>query len=47
MVVSQNIMVNSMAIVFLLLLKNIEMILPKIAPKKDMTMMLIEFFGVL
>ena len=47
MVVSQNIMVNIIAIAFLLLLKNIESMLPTIAPKNDITMILIEFFGVL
>lgn len=36
-----------MAIVFLFLKKNIEIICPKIAPIKDIMIIIIEFFGVL
>ena len=47
MVVSQKIIVNIIATVFLFLRKNIDMKCPKIAPKNDITMIVIEFLGVL
>jgi len=47
MVESQKIMVNIIAIVFLFLVKNAETICQHIAPTNDITIIIIEFFGVL
>jgi len=47
MVVSQKIMVNIIATIFLFLKKNMDMIWPKIAHTNDNIMIEIELFGVL
>lgn len=47
MVVSQKIMVNIIATVFLFLKKNTDMICPKIAPTNESMIIEIELFGVL
>ena len=47
MVVSQKMIVNTIAMVFLFLKKNADMICPRIAPKNDTIRILIELFGVL
>lgn len=47
MVVSQKIIVKMMAIFFLFLRKNADTICPNIAPTNDITIIIIELFGVL